>query len=118
MIYPCLKSFDNMCIEFVATYKNYAVNLYPNHYANNVKSDTIWFYLDTNDATSAEHHINKDPRILKKIDEKFDDGKFNGGELRANCGGTPTEEGTDSATYSVSISEGKKCTHVYYQIAE
>ena len=112
--YPCLKSFNEFCI-IVYNFKDYKNNSYTNYYMNNMGSDTLAFGIHFK-KTAPEFSI--DPKLLKKIDEKFDDGVFNSGIMRSRCQGT-TETGANSASYDTAIREKKKCRtgQIYYQFA-
>ena len=52
------------------------------------------------------------PKILKQVDLKLDDGEYWNGRIRSSCYGGAN--GTGKTTYDEAIDKNKKCAHFIY----
>ncbi len=108
--FPCIKYINGACASAIVVFKNRANNSYNNHFLE-IVDDSAYIEFEYN--TGYTTNTGLESKILKKVDEKFDDGKHNSGGLRSECGG-PNLLGTN--TYNIAIDNNAKCRMFYYKI--
>ncbi len=118
---PSLKSEPNVFIFFVhigTNREDYMYTLCQNDnencnyqrgigYEGQLKESIYSQYLNSSQTNGF------DPRLLKNIDKKLDDGSFNTGMVRGSCYGS---KNSGYNTYDNAIESGKKCNKFHYVI--